>query len=207
MKKLIDTKYKTQLTHLHEDGIFNNGKEAYKIVKRFLNRFQPRSLLDFGCGHGALLDVIKVKHPHITVKGYDPGNKLFDIFPDGKFEAVISTDVLEHVEPVHLIDTLNELDNAIEKFAFFRIACYPAAKFLPDGRNAHLIVESPEWWRNKILENMSVTIVRERISHVDKTERWPHVKGFNYDVIIAKNDIKQRDWLMMILVKYIYTRI
>ena len=33
-----------------------------------------------------------------------------------------------------------------DKFAFFAISTRPAKKTLPDGRNAHLTVQSPDWW-------------------------------------------------------------
>ena len=32
------------------------------------------------------------------------------------------------------------------------IACHPAKKKLSDGRNAHLIIEEPTWWKNKLSE-------------------------------------------------------
>ena len=67
---------------------------------------------------------------------------------------------------------------------WFRIACYPAKKQLPDGRNAHLIVEKPEWWREQLLANMNVNIVSENISVFDKSQKWPEVVGWNYDVVV-----------------------
>jgi hypothetical protein len=67
---------------------------------------------------------------------------------------------------------------------WFRIACYPAKKHLPDGCNAHLIVESPAWWREQLLANMDITIVSEEISVVDKRQKWPDVVGHNYDVVV-----------------------
>jgi hypothetical protein len=69
---------------------------------------------------------------------------------------------------------------------WFRIACYPAKKYLPDGRNAHLIVELPEWWRKQLLANMDITIVSENISVVDKSHKWTEVVGYNYDVTVKK---------------------
>ena len=37
-----------------------------------------------------------------------------------------------------------------KKVAFLVIACRPANRHLDDGRNAHLIVEPPDWWLKKI---------------------------------------------------------
>ena len=59
-------------------------------------------------------------------------------------------------------------------------------KHLPDGRNAHLIIELPAWWRNKILSNMQVNIAHEEISVFDKSHKWPGIVGHNYDLIVTK---------------------
>jgi len=207
MNKLINDQYKNQLKELHDQGIFNNGREAYKIVRRFLVRFSPATILDFGCGHGALIKVINDKYPHIKIEGYDPGNPKFQILPNKHFDAVISTDAFEHIEPDYLDVTLKQLGERIGEYGFFRIACYPAVKYLPDGRNAHLIVESPDWWRKKILNTMNVSIFRERITPVDKTDRYSFVKGFNYDVIVRHKNANSMGVVKYILNKYVYRKI
>ena len=183
---LIDKAYQEQLNAMHKDGKFNNGHKAYKIVEKFINDYQPTTLLDFGCGKGALIASISELHPEIFTQGYDPGNPDFSMLPDRTFDAVVSTDALEHVEPTHLGNTLRTIGNKIQRCGFFRIACYPAKKKLPDGRNAHLIVEPPEWWRLKIETEMGVKIVWEEISVFDKTDKWDWVKGHVYDVIVQR---------------------
>ena len=30
------------------------------------------------------------------------------------------------------------------------MACYPAVATLPNGENAHITVQTPEWWLNKL---------------------------------------------------------
>ena len=49
---LIDKKYQKQLQQLHNDGRFNNGRKAYRIVKNFIETYHPTSVLDFGCEIG-----------------------------------------------------------------------------------------------------------------------------------------------------------
>lgn len=183
---MMGESYKLQLEKMHQSGHFNNGKNAYRIVEDILKTIEFESLLDFGCGQGALLDEIKKNYPNKKLYGYDPGYEKFKIFPENKFDLVISTDALEHIEPEHLDQTLIELDKRIGNYAFLRIACYPAVKKLPDGRNAHLIVKPPEWWRAKIISTLSVNIESEKILKVDKTDRWSWVIGFNYDVVIKR---------------------
>ncbi len=207
MNKLINDQYKNQLAELHNQGIFNNGKDAYKIVKRFLERFHPQTILDFGCGHGALIEVISDKFPLVKIDGYDPGNPRFQTLPNKQYDAVISTDAFEHIEPNYLEATLKQLGERIGNYGFFRIACYPAVKCLPDGRNAHLIIESPDWWREKILSTMDVTVFRERVTPVDKTDRYPMVKGCNYDVIVENKKATRMSLPRYVLNKYIYRKI
>ena len=183
---LINQQYQDQLSQLHQDGKFDNGYKSYHIVKDFLEQYQPSSLLDFGCGQGGLIRSIQEQHPDIFCEGYDPGNHQFRQLPERRYDAVISTDAIEHIEPAYLDETLRVIDSKIERCGCFRIACYPSKKNLPDGRNAHLIVQLPEWWRAKILSTMNVDIVWEKIKVVDKTATWPHVKGHNYDVIVQR---------------------
>lgn len=183
---LIDSKYQQQLNRMHSSGRFNNGHKAYKIMEKFFKEYNPVSVMDFGCGKGALIAGINELHPGVVTEGYDPGNPDFAKLPDRTFDAVVSTDALEHVEPAYLDETLRMIGSKIERCGFFRIACYPAKKKLPDGRNAHLIVELPEWWRNKIETVMGVKIEWEQISVFDKTEKWDWVKGHNYDIIVTK---------------------
>jgi hypothetical protein len=63
---------------------------------------------------------------------------------------VVCTDVLEHIEPEHLDAVLRHVCSLAKKAVFLQIATRPAKKCLPDGRNAHLTVQSAEWWLAKI---------------------------------------------------------
>jgi hypothetical protein len=106
--------------------------------------------------------------------------------PGQSFDCVVSADVFEHIEPTHLDQTLALIGQKMLRVGWFRIACYPAKKILPDGRNAHLIVEQPEWWREKLLKNMPIEIMNEEVSVFDKSHKWPNVKGCNYDVTVLR---------------------
>lgn len=183
---LIDHSYQQQLSELHSKGKFNHGAKAYKVVEQFIKQYEPVSILDFGCGHGALLEVIKNHHPNIALAGYDPGNDQFRALPANQFDAIISTDAIEHIEPEHLDQTFHTIGALMQRCGCFRIACYPAKKHLPDGRNAHLIVQEPDWWRNKLQSEMGVRIVSEHIAVMDKTDKWAWVQGHVYDVIVTK---------------------
>ena len=84
---LINSEYQKQLNRMHADGKFNNGFKAYRIVEQFFKDHQPTSVMDFGCGKGALIAGVKELHPEIVSEGYDPGN-LFQTIQPRPFGAV-----------------------------------------------------------------------------------------------------------------------
>jgi cyclopropane fatty-acyl-phospholipid synthase-like methyltransferase len=183
---IINQDYQKQIQAMHDNGKFNNGAKQFKLVVPFINEYQPKNLIDFGCGKGALIATIKENYPAIDVFGYDPGNPDFSVMPDRTFDTIVSTDALEHIEPEHLTASLGMMSDRMERCGFFRIACYLAKKSLPDGRNCHLIVKEPAWWREQILQHMAVDIVWENITVVDKRYKHPNLYGHNYDVIMVK---------------------
>jgi len=183
---IINQDYKDQLATMHSQGRFRRGSKILSTINPFLKQYQPTSVLDFGCGHGELIRSIAEAYPGTTVDGYDPGNVDHNEMPAESFDCVVSADVFEHIEPEHLDQTLQLIGQKMLRVGWFRIACYPAKKILLDGRNAHLIVEQPNWWREKLLKNMSIEIVYEDISVFDKSYKWPHVKGCNYDVTVLR---------------------
>ena len=183
---IINQDYKDQLATMHSQGRFVRGSKILSTINPFLKQYQPTSVLDFGCGHGALMNSIHEAYPNIQVDGYDPGSATHSKMPVQSFDCVVSADVFEHIEPEHLDATLQLISSKILRCGWFRIACYPAKKHLPDGRNAHLIIELPAWWHNKILSNMQVNIAHEEISVFDKSHKWPGIVGHNYDLIVTK---------------------
>ena len=86
---LIDSEYQKQLNRMHAKGKFNNGYKAYRIVDKFFKDYQPTSVMDFGCGKGALIASVKELHPGIVSEGYDPGNPEFARLPDITFEVTV----------------------------------------------------------------------------------------------------------------------
>ena len=107
-------------------------------------------LLDYGCGKGNVFKNIQKKFPLIDCRGYDPGVPEYAVMPEIPAELVICTDVLEHIEPELIDNVLKHIESLTLKTAYLIIDTLPAQKNLPDGRNAHLIIENQDWWTNKI---------------------------------------------------------
>lgn len=142
---LITEEYREQNAKLHETRK-DYGAYSSRWAVDILEVAQKRgceNILDYGCGKGTLKDAVD-----LPVVEYDPAI-------EGKTQAlpcdlVACTDVLEHIEPECLEEVLAHLYGMTKKVLFFNISTCPAKKFLSDGRNAHLIVENSEWWREKL---------------------------------------------------------
>lgn len=91
-----------------------------------------------------------------------PEYALYDIaypdwteMPEGKFDLVISTDVLEHIPEGELLDeALENIFSKANKAVFLKVDTNPAMKVLSNGQNAHCTLKSKEEWRS-ILEALA----------------------------------------------------
>jgi SAM-dependent methyltransferase len=113
------------------------------------HRLDAKVILDYGCGKG-MLKVLTEKFGY-RVTEYDPGIPGKDGPPEPA-DLVACLDVIEHLEPACLTDVLRDIERLAKTGALLVIALYPAGEILPDGRNAHLILESPKWWCDKLAE-------------------------------------------------------
>lgn len=144
---MISNEYKKQLEKVHEAKKWgNSGKSWVFEIEPFADKVGAKSIIDFGCGTGSLKKALEHKYDFVE---YDPGIEGKETLPDEPCDMLVCTDVLEHIEPEYLDETLEAIDRLYTKCAFLVIACNPAKEILPDGRNAHLIQEPPEWWMKK----------------------------------------------------------
>lgn len=128
-----------------------------RIAEFLTSRPQIKSVMDFGAGQttleGKVRELIPERYEQLIWTNYDPGIEGIDIAPTGIFDLVLSSDVLEHVEPDQLPQVLKWLYERTKYYQYHLIACDPCKSTLPDGRNAHLIVETPEWWFNRLKDH------------------------------------------------------
>ena len=177
---MISNDYKKVLTEIHESSPFGKRSKIPKYLAEFIEKIQPTSIIDFGCGKGRLVERLREEYSNVVVDGYDPGNKTFDTSLDDRYvDLLISTDVLEHVEPEFIDQTLEYLSTK-SKYIYHLIALCPAKLILPDGRNAHLIQKSPDWWRQKFID-LNYKIIKE-----DYVEFYKTPKGTNRQMLIKK---------------------
>jgi len=136
---------------LHRHGMFKGfslEKHINKITE-LLKEHGCKSVLDYGCGK-AILHIRGITKEWGNVSLYDPAVDEFEKLPEGKFDAVICTDVLEHVPEQELDQTLQIIFSKATKLVCLNISTKEAKKFLPNGINAHVTVRPSEWWLGKL---------------------------------------------------------
>lgn len=136
--------------HARPNGYGSKGHKWAPAVRDLVARYDARSILDYGCGEGSLRKALFDVELFARIDEWDPamtGKETWPHFAD----LVVCTDVLEHVEPEKLDTVLAHLKVLARKAIFVVIATRPSNKTMTDGRNAHLIVESADWWASRMV--------------------------------------------------------
>jgi hypothetical protein len=164
---------------MHAEGIPHQGIPPSKLfigasllpnlpkIKALIAQTGATSLLDYGAGKGFVYRAcgitLRTGERISTVRDYlgvqrivcfDPAVQEHMDLPNEKFDGVISTDVLEHCPEQDLPWIIEEMFAVAGKFVFANIACYPAAKRLPNGENAHCTIR-PQFWWNAMIESVA----------------------------------------------------
>ena len=132
-------------------------------IKRLIDLTGSQVVLDYGSGKGQQYDPMNLTDPTgktwpsvmdywdvDEIVCYDPCYAPYSALPEGRFDGVISTDVLEHCPEEDVEWIIGEIFGYAEKFVFANVACYPARKRLPTGENAHCTIKPVEWWSDII---------------------------------------------------------
>jgi hypothetical protein len=174
--------YLEELKKLHSKKTFGLGKTIPKFLKKLLAETNIKSMLDFGCGKG--MPFTERNSSDFKVYNYDPVTSPIEL--PTSVDLVYSSDVLEHIEPIELDNVLTQLFTIGQKYQYHLIACHPAKKSLSDGRNAHLIIETPDWWRTKI-QNDNWKIIHEDILDYEAVvKKGPPIHCIKYIVCMEK---------------------
>jgi hypothetical protein len=163
-----------QYRQMHRDGEVQRGVPPDQTfpgkslppqaghIKRLIDLTGAKTLLDYGSGKGQQYQPLPFTDPggtvHLGIRAwwgvelrcYDPGYEAYAVLPSGKFDGVISTDVLEHCPEEDMPWIVAELFGFAHRFVFANVACFPAAKRLPNGQNAHCTVRPLKWWRELV---------------------------------------------------------
>lgn len=135
--------------HAAPRGYGGKGSKWAAAVAALARAYQATSVLDYGCGQGSLGIALRAAPLGLEVRDYDPAIPGKDGPPEPA-DLVVCTDVLEHIEPDRLDVVLTDLRRMARRVVFAVIATRPSNKTLPDGRNAHLILEDAAWWVTRL---------------------------------------------------------
>lgn len=158
MDKTITPEYKKMLLEVRQSkgeakwgttGARNGGWAFLDYICS--HDISPRHLvcrvLDYGAGEGSLKAFLKWEAPGIEVIEYDPCVPEKSSKPNGKFDFVVTTDVLEHVEPDCIDAVLKECFDYAETGVFHHVSTCLTGQTLPDGRDFHILCRPHLWWQ------------------------------------------------------------
>ena len=154
---LITEEYRRLQEELHRNPDYGVASVGYApLVASVLKQVGMAELLDYGAGKGRLgLELRKHIEWPLTIHHYDPAVPEWSA-PPAPCMFVACIDVLEHIEPQLLEYVLDDLKRVTAGAGVFTVHTGPAVKMLPDGRNAHLIQQPPEWWLPKIMQRFGL---------------------------------------------------
>jgi len=154
----ISKEYQDALVALRERDEWGStgGQYAGDLIGKLLS-FRPDfvTILDYGSGEGSLQKYVE-DHGITDRKWtpYDPGIAGIDVKPEGTFDLVITTDVLEHVEPEQQDAVITELCNYADTALFNEIACYATTTRFGSGpykgQDMHINLKIPCFWKREI---------------------------------------------------------
>lgn len=172
---LITEEYRRMQQKLHENPGYGVASLEYApLVIRVVEQNGVREILDYGAGKGRLGQALRerIQRP-LNIHHYDPAVPEWSA-PPAPCKFVACIDVLEHIEP-HLLDNvLDDLQRVTTEAGLFTVHTGAAVKVLPDGRNAHLIQQPPDFWLPKFMQRFElVTFNRMSMGFWVGVERKP----------------------------------
>jgi hypothetical protein len=158
-ERLISDEYRKQQVQLHENPDYGVASQHFApLVARVMNQNGVVELLDYGAGKGRLGDALfsqRLVDHAFRLQQYDPAIPHWAETPEPA-EMVACIDVLEHIEPRLLDNVLDDLQRVTREIGLYTVSTVEAIKKLPDGRNAHLIIEGPDFWLPKFMSRFDL---------------------------------------------------
>ena len=153
---------------------FSPGEVSVDKVKLIdlLRQHGVKTVLDAGCGSGKLMHKLVVEcGDEFDVHGFDIAENCLDAYFDNikdeilttgclwnsndfnkEYDAIVCTDVLEHIPTEHVPAVLDNIYKCTKKFCYLAIALFPdhfGQAIL--GEPLHLTVKDPEWWNDQLV--------------------------------------------------------
>lgn len=159
-------------------------------IRALIRETGARTLLDYGCGKAlgyqgetvTLADsagqaTLQQFWALDDIGLYDPAVAKYDTLPGRTFDAVISTDVLEHCPEEDVDWILDDIFGHARLFVFCTVALFPASKRLPSGGNAHVTLKNSAWWQARFEAAKAVHPVRYVLTLMHDHDRSEEIGG------------------------------
>ena len=190
----------TLKSYLKHDWIYNSDyyattvegpavASAGRISETILHEFRPRSVIDVGCGTGALLEALKRKNVEVTGLEYSEAAlkycrkrnlavAKFNLEKDtlgvnNKFDVAVSMEVAEHLPP-SVADRYVKLLSSLAPIVVFT-AAHPG-----QGGSDHVNEQPPSYWIAKFKNNgfeydsQRSELLRAQWKAAGNVESWYH---------------------------------
>ena len=192
----IKEKYRFVWT-IDEYRDFSPGEHAVDKVGLIdlLRKRDVKTVLDAGCGSGKLMrKLIEECGNEFVVHGFDIAENCLDSYFDDKddiltvgvlwdstdfyktYDAIICTDVLEHIPTEKMASVLSNFYSCTRRFCYLAIALFPdgfGPKLL--GESLHLTVKEPGWWLEQIKNAGFEKVHSVTEKHTSGQDMWLHV--------------------------------
>jgi hypothetical protein len=149
--------FQNKMLHSMDPSYGCSAANYITMVRDLYNNSGFKTLLDYGCGKGTLSRGLD-----FPIWEYDPAIEGKDQVARPA-DLVVCIDVLEHIEFDYLDYVLKDLKRCTNKLCFATICSVPSSKVLSDGRNAHLIQQDIDWWRD-VLSKFFIIDYSEELS-------------------------------------------
>lgn len=145
---LVSPSYAAEQRRIHEtDAAYGSRGFNWAYLAAGIAQLEGcKTILDYGCGKGTVGKAFREAGLDV-VRDYDPGIPGKDT-PPHPADLVVAVDVMEHIEPDCLPAVLVDLVRVTRKILFVAISTIPSKRWMSDGRNTHICVEAPGWWRS-----------------------------------------------------------
>lgn len=129
----------------HSTEHYGSSSEVYlNDILPHIQALNPTVILDYGCGRSSLATYFWNDGKRLIYR-YDPAIPTYKTRPVDKADLILCNDVLEHIFKRDLDRFIQEV-KSVSKNVIFSVSTIPARAKLSNGLNAHVTIESKDWW-------------------------------------------------------------